>query len=192
MVRILISACLLGRPVRYDGRAVALGASGGEQLLARWQAEGRLVPVCPEVGGGLSVPRAPAEIVGRDGGGDGGDVLDGRARLRTDEGVDVTDAFLRGARMALDLALEHDVRLAILKARSPSCGSVGIYDGSFTGALRDGAGVTAALLERHGIRVFDESELSEVEAFLGRHDRHERLDDPADASDHPDRPDPPD
>jgi uncharacterized protein YbbK (DUF523 family) len=156
--RILVSSCLAGRPVRYDGAARPV--AGG--LFERWRAEGRLVPFCPEVSGGLAVPRPPAEIVG----GDGGDVLDGTARIRTDAGEDVTDEFLRGARLALDAARRAGARIALLKEGSPSCGSHRIYDGTFTGSAAPGTGVTTALLRRSGVRVFNEDELDAVATLL--------------------------
>ena len=159
MTRLLVSACLLGRPVRYDGSDNATG----DDRLSRWNEQGRLVPFCPEVAGGLSTPRPPAEIID----GRGADVLDGRARLETDAGEDVTDAFLAGAEGALQRALEAGVSAAILKEGSPSCGSGYIYDGTFSGARIEGArGVTAALLERHGIPVFAEDQLEAVARWL--------------------------
>ncbi|RSN50949.1 MULTISPECIES: DUF523 domain-containing protein [Actinomadura] len=158
MERILVSSCLAGRPVRYDGAAKPVD----DGLFARWRAEGRLVPCCPEVSGGLAVPRPPAEIVG----GDGRAVLDGTAAVRTAAGEDVTDAFLRGARHALDTARRAGARVAVLKEGSPSCGSDRIYDGTFTGAATPGEGVTTALLERAGVRVFGEDDLAAVQALL--------------------------
>lgn len=159
--KILISACLLGRPVRYDGRASSVEAARAE-LLDRWKARGLLVPICPEVSGGLPVPRPAAEILG----GTGDEVIDGEARLVTRDDRDVTSAFLAGAQAALTLAQEHQVCCAILKARSPSCGSNQIYDGSFSRTLREGPGVTAALLKRHGIPVFSEESLAAVERLI--------------------------
>lgn len=111
--------------------------------------------VCPEEDGGLATPRPAAEIRG----GDGSDVLDGRARVVTEGGVDVTEAYLEGARIALERAREAGARTAILKSRSPSCGRGCIYDGSFSRTLKEGEGVTAALLEREGIQVLTEEEL---------------------------------
>lgn len=105
--------------------------------------------MCPEVLGGLSTPRRPAEIVG----GDGADVLDGRAVVVTDEGEDVTEEFVAGARAVADLAAEHGIERAVLQSRSPSCGCGSIYDGSFGGTLVDGDGVLAALLVRRGVTV---------------------------------------
>ena len=158
MERILVSACLLGRPVRYDGT----GRRSDHRVFERWRAEGRLVPVCPEVHGGLPVPRPPAEISG----GLGGDVLDGRARVLTRDGADVTEYFLDGARQALDQARANGVRMAILKEGSPSCGSDRVHDGSFTGRRISGERVTTALLERHGIAVFAEDAIDEAAAHL--------------------------
>lgn len=141
---VLVSACLAGRACRFDGSANA------DDEVARLVAEGRAVLVCPEVDGGLGTPRPPAEIQG----GDGADVLAGRARVVTAAGADVTDAYVAGARRALKVAEEAGATSAILKSRSPSCGKSGIYDGSFSRVLRDGDGVTAALLSAHGIEVF--------------------------------------
>lgn len=150
--RILVSACLMGRRVRFDGAA----KTSGDALLAAWRAEGRLVPFCPEVEGGLPVPRPPAEI---EGGAGGAAVLSGTARVLTADGTDVTAAFLAGARAALDAALSCGARVAILKEGSPSCGSLTVHDGTFGGGRLPGAGVTTALLERHGVSVFGEDRI---------------------------------
>ncbi|MEW7855632.1 DUF523 domain-containing protein [Pseudomonas chlororaphis] len=157
MHKILVSRCLLGHRVRYDG-----GASGPFDQLASWQAEGRVVALCPEVAGGLPTPRAAAEIPG----GQGGEVLDGLARVITTEGEDVSAEFLSGARQALELVHEHGIRIAVLKANSPSCGNLLTYDGSFRGVKVSGEGVTAALLKRAGVQVFSELELAEAAAAL--------------------------
>jgi uncharacterized protein YbbK (DUF523 family) len=158
MVRVLVSACLLGQRVRYDG-ADARSASA---VLARWTAEGRVVPFCPEVAGGLPVPRPPAEIRGRG----GGAVLEATAQVVTRAGDDVTAAFLRGAREALALARREGLNLAVLKEGSPSCGSSAIHDGAFTGRRVPGQGVTASLLRRSGIQVFSEHQLEEAAAAM--------------------------
>lgn len=158
MERILVSSCLAGRPVRYNGAARPVG----DDLFARWRSEGRLVPFCPEVSGGLPVPRPPAEIVD----GDGAGVLDGRARVLTDTGEDVTDQFLRGAHLALDTAQRTGARIALLKEGSPSCGTHRIYDGTFTATKLPGSGVTTALLERAGIKVFTENDLEALQTHL--------------------------
>ncbi|WPC04957.1 DUF523 domain-containing protein [Pseudomonas sp. MBLB4123] len=159
MQKILVSRCLLGHPVRYDG-----GAHGPFGLLERWQAEGRVVALCPEVAGGLPTPRPPAEIPG----GQGGQVLDGLLPVRSVDGEDFTAAFLAGAQQALALVERHQIRLALLKARSPSCGNRENYDGSFSGRRVAGEGVTAALLRRAGVQIFSEEELAEAEAALRR------------------------
>jgi uncharacterized protein YbbK (DUF523 family) len=148
----LVSACLLGIPCAYDGRGHLV-----EELLA-FAARGLVVPVCPEVLGGLSIPRLPAEIVGEG----GADVLVGRARVVTKEGRDVTDAYVRGAEGALAAATRHGVSVAILRQRSPSCGSKWIYDGTHGGILREGEGVTAALLRQHGVAVWSEDDVSRI------------------------------
>ena len=157
MQKILVSRCLLGHRVRYDG-----GASGPFDQLQQWIVEGRVVPLCPEVAGGLPTPRAAAEIPG----GQGAEVLDGSVRVITTEGDDVSAEFLSGARQALALVQQHGIRIAVLKANSPSCGNLLTYDGTFSGVKVSGEGVTAALLGRHGVRVFNESQLAEAASAL--------------------------
>ncbi|PYB92006.1 DUF523 domain-containing protein [Pseudomonas koreensis] len=157
MEKILVSRCLLGHRVRYDG-----GASGPFDLLEQWIEEGRVVPLCPEVAGGLPTPRAAAEIPG----GQGVEVLDGIAAVITTDGEDVSAQFLEGARQALELVQKHGIRVAVLKANSPSCGNLLTYDGTFRGVKVSGEGVTAALLKRHGVRVFSELELAEAAVTL--------------------------
>ncbi|CDF93674.1 MULTISPECIES: DUF523 domain-containing protein [unclassified Pseudomonas] len=157
MEKILVSRCLLGHRVRYDA-----GASGPFEQLQRWVDEGRVVPLCPEVAGGLPTPRAAAEIPG----GQGTQVLDGQAAVMTCDGEDVSAQFLSGAYQALELVREHAIRIAVLKANSPSCGNLLTYDGTFGGVKVPGEGVTAALLKRHGVRVFSELELAEAAAAL--------------------------
>ncbi|MCU1762605.1 DUF523 domain-containing protein [Pseudomonas sp. 14P_8.1_Bac3] len=157
MQKILVSRCLLGHRVRYDG-----GASGPFDQLQHWLDEGRVVPLCPEVAGGLPTPRAAAEIPG----GQGGAVLDGQAAVITTDGEDVSAQFLSGAYQALELVQKHGIRIAVLKANSPSCGNLLTYDGTFSGVKVSGEGVTAALLKRHGVLVFSELELAEAVAAL--------------------------
>ena len=110
MQKVLVSRCLLGHLVRYDG-----GSHGPFDLLSRWHAQGRIVALCPEVAGGLPTPRPPAEIPG----GQGGEVLDRLNRVFTVDGEDVSEAFLLGAEAAVELVRRHDIRMAVLKARSP-------------------------------------------------------------------------
>jgi len=158
MIRVLVSSCLLGEPVRYHG-GDALCAS---EVLDRWRAEGRLVPACPETAGGLPVPRPPAEITG----GDGGDVLRGEAFVGDRSGADLTVAFVEGARLTVAAAVASGVRVAILKDGSPSCATSYVYDGTFRGQRGPGLGVTAAALERAGIKVFSERQIEEAAAYL--------------------------
>jgi len=159
MEKILVSACLLGAKVRYHGG----DAASDHPILRRWCDEGRLVVVCPERDGGLPTPRPPAEIVGP---GAGAGVIARLAVVRTSTTIDVTEAFRRGAEIALDAVTQHRIRIAVLKDGSPSCGRSFVYDGSFSGARVDGLGVTTALLESHGVRVFDERSIDDAHAFL--------------------------
>ncbi len=161
MEAILVSSCLLGNPVRYDGA----GKRCDHAILQGWIAQGRVVPFCPEVAGGLPTPRPPAEI--RHGAG-GAPVLAGQSTVLEAGGADVSAAFIDGARQALALAQRRHVRIAILKEGSPSCGSTVIYDGSFSGQTIRGDGVTAALLRQHGIAVFSETQLPQAAAYLAQ------------------------
>lgn len=141
-MKILISACLLGIPCRYDG---ASKVQPWAEELARCH---ELVPVCPEQLGGLPTPRDPSER------------REGRVVMNT--GADVTEQYRRGAEAALRLCRMLGCEAAILKERSPSCGHGTIYDGTFTGTLTDGDGVTAELLLRNGIPVYGESQAAEL------------------------------
>lgn len=158
MTNVLISACLLGEPVRPTGGNVLIE----HEILARWKSEGRLVTVCPELAGGLTVPRPPAEILS----GVGKDVLENTANVFTNAGKNVSAEFVAGANHALTLAQTNHCKIAILTEKSPSCGSSVTYDGSFTGVLRTGSGVTAALLQQNNIRVFNQHQLQEAETYL--------------------------
>ncbi len=151
MNRLLVSACLLGNPVRYDGQAKTVGHAGLDALLAA----GRVIAFCPEVSGGLPVPRPAAEISG----GDGVAVLAGNASVRTADGADVSRQFITGAERALALCREQDIRVAILTDKSPSCGSSLIYDGSHSRRTLAGSGVTTALLRSNGIEVFGQHQI---------------------------------
>ncbi|HAT85390.1 MAG TPA: DUF523 domain-containing protein, partial [Rhizobiales bacterium] len=153
--KILISACLLGQPVRYNGRGLSLES----QLLDLWKEKGLLVPICPEVEGGLPTPRPPAEIEPNMA---GTDVLDHGARVKDVTGADVTDGFVAGARIAVRAALDAGCRFAILTDGSPSCGSVRIYSGRHDGEKREGIGVVTAALRQAGIEVFAQHQLKEL------------------------------
>lgn len=158
--RLLVSACLLGEPVRYDGKSKALRHPDLDTLVA----QGIAIGFCPEVSGGLPVPRAAAEIRA----GDGLTVLAGRARVTTQDEADVTAFFVSGAQQALALCREHDIVVAVLTESSPSCGSSQIYDGSFTRSAVSGYGVTSALLLQHGIRIFNQHQLDAALELLAQ------------------------
>lgn len=146
MTKILVSACLLGEMCGYDAKN-----KPDKNVIALSQKE-EVVPLCPEQLGGLSTPREPSEIAG----GDGHDVLAGKAKVITRDGRDVSRKFLKGAYMVLDIAQRDGAREAILKSDSPSCGCGKIHDGAFSGKLKEGDGVTAALLKENGIMVKSE------------------------------------
>lgn len=148
MDKIIISACLTGKNIKYNGGNNRID----KPAITRWQNEGRLVPVCPESLGGLPVPRPPAEISG--------------AEVININGDDVTENFEKGARAALDIAEKSGAKYALLKQSSPSCGSEFIYDGTFSHTKIKGMGVAAALLAEHGIKVFDESRIDELDAEI--------------------------
>lgn len=140
--KLLISACLLGRNCKYNGR------NNLHPLVERLGEKYDLVPICPETWGGLAAPRPPAERIGD--------------RILDREGRDVTDAFQRGAQRALETARKNGCRRAVLKERSPSCGAGRIYDGTFTGTTVPGDGVAAALLRAEGLVLYGESEIEKL------------------------------
>jgi len=148
--KILISGCFLGQKVRYDGEAKTLL----NPLLNQWQREERLVSVCPEIMGGLSVPRAPAEINGEE--------------VITSDGDNVTEQFISGAKQALTICQGHNIRFALLKESSPSCGSNTIYDGTFSERKIKGHGICSQLLREHGIQVFSELNMDELVTLLDK------------------------
>lgn len=153
---IMVSACLLGINCKYNGE------NNFDEAVADFLKDKQYILVCPETMGTLPVPRPPCEIKG----GDGFTVLDDNARVFTDSGIDVTAEFVQGARSCLELAKMNQITQAILKARSPSCGCLSIYDGSFSRCLISGDGVTAALLKKHGIEVFSEQDLDRFSFIL--------------------------
>lgn len=143
---VLISACLLGIPCRYDGKS--LPDASVQSLAERF----RLIPVCPEVLGGLPIPREPMEIQSE--------------RVMSQTGTDGTAAYKKGAQAALALAKRYGCRAALLKERSPSCGAGEIHNGKFDGGMIAGNGIAADLLLRNGITVFGEHKTDELIAFL--------------------------
>ncbi len=140
--KLLISACLLGKNCKYNGGNNYTAAV--EALKERYD----LVLVCPEEDGGLPTPRTPSERL--------------EDRVVSKDGADVTAQFMRGAQLALEAALENGCKAALLKERSPSCGCGAIYDGSFSGTVVPGDGVTAQLLKLHGITIYGESQITEL------------------------------
>ena len=160
--KILISACLLGENCKYNGGNNADAICAGE--LAKLRQIYELVAVCPECMGGLTTPREPAEIC-----------ANGRVITKF-SGRDMTAEFVLGAQICAEIASENGCKIAVLKERSPSCGSGEIYDGSFTGRLVSGDGLTAAALKKLGVRIVGESALAELnlekKAENGRVDKH--------------------
>ena len=144
-----ISACLGGIACRYDGKSQT-----NDQLVKLVQ-ENKAIIVCPEVLGGLSTPRKPAEIIG----GDGYDVLQGNAKVVDIDGIDVTDAFLEGARRAFNTLRDKNITIMILKENSPSCGSAQIYNGTFSGTKINGIGVATAYFREKGLKVYSDTEV---------------------------------
>ncbi len=158
MVKVLVSACLMGERVRYDGAKVPYDSA----ILKSWKHDGMIVPFCPEVAGNLPVPRPPAEIIK----GTGADVIEENTGVFNINGQDVTESFIRGAEKALAVARKMQITIALLKDGSPSCGKTSIYDGSFSKVRRPGNGVTTALLKKNGISVFSENEIQKAAAYL--------------------------
>ncbi|MED4205960.1 DUF523 domain-containing protein [Neobacillus mesonae] len=143
---ILVSSCLAGLEVRYNS------THSLNKEIHKLVDENKAVTICPELLGGFSTPREPAEIVG----GDGGDVLDGKAAVMEKSGKDVTEIYIKGAYAALKKAKEINASVVVLKENSPSCGSSMIYNGEFKGKKIVGNGVTSALLKRNGVKVISE------------------------------------
>ncbi|TQR42639.1 DUF523 domain-containing protein [Paenibacillus popilliae] len=148
---ILVSSCLAGLEVRYNGTHCL------DTKILQLSEENQVITVCPELLGGFQTPREPAEIVG----GSGEDVLDGEARVIEKSGRDVTEQYIKGAYATLRIAQEVSATLVILKEFSPSCGSSVIYNGEFIGKKIVGNGVTTALLKRNGIQVVSEDRLTD-------------------------------
>lgn len=136
---IAVSACLLGENCKYNGK------NNQNEDVINFLQNKKYIAICPEVMGGLSTPRPPSEILGE--------------KVITKNGLDLTQEFRQGAKLSLDLCLKHNVKLAILKSNSPSCGSKTIYDGTFNHVLISGQGITTQLLTKNSIKVIDETSL---------------------------------
>jgi uncharacterized protein YbbK (DUF523 family) len=145
---ILVSSCLAGLEVRY------YGTHSLDNKILKLIEENKAITVCPELLGGFSTPREPAEIIG----GNGEDVLDGKAKVIEKTGRDVTELYLKGAYATLKEAIDIGATLVVLKEYSPSCGSSMIYNGEFKGEKVIGNGVTTALLKRNGLQVISEEQ----------------------------------
>jgi uncharacterized protein YbbK (DUF523 family) len=148
---ILVSSCLAGLEVRYNG------THSLDNRTSKLVGENKAVTICPELLGGFSTPREPAEIVG----GDGEDVLDGKAKVVEKSGEDVTELYIKGAYATLEKAKKINAAIVVLKENSPSCGSSMIYNGEFKGKKIVGNGVTSALLKRNGLQVISEEQFVE-------------------------------
>jgi len=153
---VLVSACLLGTNCKYNG------GNNYNSEITDLASKYKLIPVCPEQLGGCPTPRLPAEIQQ----GSGKDVLCGRAKVVRKDGIDVSSQFIKGAEEVLNIAKLLDIKLAVLKAKSPSCGVGKIYDGTFSGKLKTGNGVTADILKENGIEVITEEDNEKLKLFL--------------------------
>ena len=149
--KILISRCFLGENVRYNSEIMPLK----HKLLTLWQQQDRFIAICPEVFAGLPVPREPAEQQSNN-------------KVITISGKDVSEQFHLGAKQALTLCQQHNIRFALLKESSPSCGSTLIYDGSFSNRKISGQGVTSKMLIQEGISVFSENNFEKLVALLDK------------------------
>ncbi|OPJ60502.1 DUF523 domain-containing protein [Clostridium oryzae] len=143
----LVSACLAGEKCRYDGKSSEI------EYIKKLVEDGKAVLICPEQLGGLSTPRIPCEIIEDE---------QGNRRVIGKDGKDYTKQYTEGAKKSLEIAESKEIKKAILKAKSPSCGCKSIYDGSFTGKLIEGKGFTAELLMKNGIEVYTEDEATDI------------------------------
>ena len=142
MEKLLISACLIGTNCKYNGKNNYL------ELVEELKKKYELIPVCPEILGGLDIPRNPSEIKNN--------------KVISNKGIDVTKEFNLGAKSALEIAMNNNVKMALLKDGSPSCGSNYVYDGTFSKTKIKGNGITTILLKKNGIKVFSENEISKL------------------------------
>ena len=147
--KLLVSSCLLGIDVKYDGGNNKI--EGLEKLGDIFN----IFPVCPEVDGGMVVPRLPSEIINTS-----------PLSIQNEFGIDVTDYFKYGAISALNICKKCNIKIALLKSNSPSCGNIKIYDGTFSGTLVDGIGITANTLQHNKIKVFNENQIEELYNYI--------------------------
>ena len=147
--KLLVSSCLLGMNVRYDG---------GNNLidnLDKLSEDFDIFPVCPEIDGGMVVPRIPCEIISTN-----------PLKIENEYGIDTTDFFKSGAMNSLDICKKNDIKIALLKSKSPSCGNLKIYDGTFSSTVIDGVGITANTLKYNGINIFNENQIKELYEYI--------------------------
>ena len=147
--KLLVSSCLLGINVKYDG---------GNNLIENLDKLSEIFeifPICPEVDGGMIVPRIPCEIISIN-----------PLVIENEYGIDTLDFFKSGAINSLDICKQNDIEIALLKSKSPSCGNDKIYDGTFSGILIDGKGITANTLNHNGIKIFNENQIEELYEFI--------------------------
>ncbi len=149
---IVVSACIAGVACRYDG------TSKLNENILKLVAQRKAIPLCPEMLGGRKVPREPVEIIN----GDGEDVLDGKACVKDKNGNDVTQEILEGVKEFLLTIERLNVKMVILKTKSPTCGYGKIFNGTFKNELKQGNGVLAAALKRKGIKIYTEENFMEV------------------------------
>lgn len=142
MEKILVSACLIGTNCRYDGRSNLITEI--EELKKHFE----IVSLCPEVAGGLSIPRVPCERV--------------KDKIISKNGIDCSEQYLKGANLAVKLIKQYNIKYALLKSNSPSCGNNYIYDGTFTRTLIEGQGLTAEMLNKNNVEVFNEVQIEEL------------------------------
>ncbi len=146
--KVLISSCLLGKNVKYNGKNNLIEQN---YFIEKLKSSNLLIPVCPEVDGGLPIPRVPVEIL--------------KERALNKNGEDKTREFKKGAKIALENISQNDIKMAIMKSKSPSCGRDWIYDGSFTKTLIQGDGITIKFLKQQQIQIFTEEELDDAYKF---------------------------
>jgi len=160
-MKILVSSCLVGEDVRFDGDNSSIAYNNKlrfseKEIFMDLMCENEIYSFCPEVEGGLTVPRIPAQITS----------FEKPFKVTNEKQEDVTINFLLGAKKTLDLCLNEDIKVALLKAKSPSCGNIETYDGTFTKTLTKKPGLTAKLLMENGITIFNENQLNQLKEFI--------------------------
>lgn len=165
-MKILVSSCLLGEDTRYDGlnSSIAMNPKfrfSQKEIFMDILCENEIFSICPEVSGGLSIPRNKSEIISHN----------KPFKVLDIEQNDVTINFLIGAKNALDICIENGIKVALFKSKSPSCGNIEVYDGTFSQKLIKAKGLTARLLEDNGVKVFNEFELDDLRKYIKKESR---------------------